>query len=166
MGIGTRIKELRKKAKISQPELAKSIGVSSGNVGDWERGRVKPGADALISLIKFFGVSSDWILTGHDEHNLYNKSEEDIFMVEGGKETGYPDQSIEKTDHQKVHQATIVLSNEELDIITKYRQLDSRDQEDICVYINIKCERVIKKGRSSGSTIGGSGEEAAVSDIA
>lgn len=56
------LKELRSKIGISQIELAKSIGVSNGNVGDWERGRSKPGYDAIIALSRFFGISSDSLL--------------------------------------------------------------------------------------------------------
>lgn len=62
--IGERIKELRTEKKISQAELAKSINVSSGNVGDWERDRAKPSADVLIELMNYFNVSADYLLTG------------------------------------------------------------------------------------------------------
>lgn len=65
MTIGERIKQLRKMKKISQADLARNINVSSGNVGDWERGKAKPGADALILLMQYFSVSADWILTGN-----------------------------------------------------------------------------------------------------
>ena len=33
------LRELRLKKGVTQIELAKAIGVSNGNVGDWERGR-------------------------------------------------------------------------------------------------------------------------------
>ena len=52
------LKQLRAKKGVSQLELAKAIGVSNGNVGDWERGRSKPGYDALIALSRFFEVSA------------------------------------------------------------------------------------------------------------
>lgn len=64
MCISSRLKYLRAQFKISQAKLAKQITVSSGNVGDWETGKSKPGADALIALSKYFDVSIDWILTG------------------------------------------------------------------------------------------------------
>ena len=56
------LKELRAKTGVSQLKLAKAIGVSNGNVGDWERGRSKPGYDAIVALSRFFGVSSDSLL--------------------------------------------------------------------------------------------------------
>ena len=47
-------------------EFAKCIGVSAGNVGDWEseaRSSV-PGAQALISIANTFEISIDWLLLG------------------------------------------------------------------------------------------------------
>lgn len=72
-GIGTRIKELRKRHDISQEELAAKINVSRGNVGDWERGRAKPGAEALIALSSYFSVSIDWILNGQEFQSPHMK---------------------------------------------------------------------------------------------
>ncbi|WP_312938851.1 helix-turn-helix transcriptional regulator [Oscillibacter sp.] len=51
------LKDLRLRKGVTQTDLAKAIGVSNGNVGDWERGRSKPGYDALISLSRFFEIS-------------------------------------------------------------------------------------------------------------
>ena len=56
------LKQLKAKKGVSQLELAKAIGVSNGNVGDWERGRSKPGYDALIALSRFFEVSAGRLL--------------------------------------------------------------------------------------------------------
>ena len=56
------LRELRLKKGVTQIELAKAIGVSNGNVGDWERGRSKPGYDALISLSRFFEISAGRLL--------------------------------------------------------------------------------------------------------
>lgn len=64
--IGSRIRFLRGEKSISQAKLAQQIAVSSGNVGEWETGRSKPGADALMALSNFFEVSTDWILTGKE----------------------------------------------------------------------------------------------------
>ncbi len=66
MEIGERIKHLREESRITQAELAKEIGVSPGNVGDRERGRAKPGFDALLALSRFFQISVDWLMTGED----------------------------------------------------------------------------------------------------
>ena len=56
------LKELRDQKKVSQIELARAIGVSNGNVGDWERGRSKPGYDALVALSRYFEISAGRLL--------------------------------------------------------------------------------------------------------
>ena len=59
---GELLKELRAQKKVSQIELARAIGVSNGNVGDWERGRSKPGYDALAALSRYFEISPGRLL--------------------------------------------------------------------------------------------------------
>lgn len=59
---GEILRDLRISQSLSQPQLAKAIGVSNGNVGDWERGRSKPGYDALIALSTYFRVTADHLL--------------------------------------------------------------------------------------------------------
>ena len=59
---GDLLKELRAQKKVSQIELARAICVSNGNVGDWERGRSKPGYDALVALSRYFEISAGRLL--------------------------------------------------------------------------------------------------------
>ena len=59
---GDLLKELRAQKKVSQIELARAIGVSNGNVGDWERGRSKPGYDELVALSRYFDISAGRLL--------------------------------------------------------------------------------------------------------
>lgn len=136
--IGERIKCLRKKKGVSQAELAKKIQVSAGNVGDWERGRAKPGADALTSLMDFFEVTADYLLTG-DEKNNENVS------VSGLNSSVYP------------------LNDIEIEMILKFRQLDLRDQEDAKDNIDRKFERTIKRGTSY--TLTTTDEEVATKEV-
>lgn len=56
------LKTLRQERGVSQTKLAKEVGVSPGNVGDWEIGRSKPGYAAIVELSRFFGVSADYLL--------------------------------------------------------------------------------------------------------
>ena len=66
--IGERIKLLREKHGLSQAAFGKRIGVSSGNVGDWESEKKKslPGAKAIYTIAKEFEVSADWLLAGEE----------------------------------------------------------------------------------------------------
>lgn len=56
------LKELRGKKGVTQGQLAKAIGVSPGNIGDWETGKSKPGYTALAALARFFEVPADHLL--------------------------------------------------------------------------------------------------------
>lgn len=50
---------------LSQANFAKRVGVSSGFVSDLVRGIKRPGIDILTAINAAFGVSIDWLLTGH-----------------------------------------------------------------------------------------------------
>lgn len=56
------LKELRTRNGVSQSKLSKSIGVSAGNISDWESDRSKPGYSALVEIARFFEVSADYLL--------------------------------------------------------------------------------------------------------
>jgi transcriptional regulator with XRE-family HTH domain len=117
--ISERVKMLRKIKKITQADLAKAIGVSPGNVGDWERGKTKPGSDALIALIQYFNVSADWLLIGEGQPiPLTNK-----------------------------HHKSLLLADLEKDMILKFRQLDLRDQEDVKDIIDMKYKKMLKRNK-------------------
>jgi transcriptional regulator with XRE-family HTH domain len=59
-----RIKNLRLKEGLSQAKFAELIGVSPGNVGQWETYSSLPGAAALKEIAQKLECSSDWILFG------------------------------------------------------------------------------------------------------
>ncbi len=50
---------------LSQTDFARRVGVSSGFVSDLVRGIKRPGIDILTAINAAFGVSIDWLLTGH-----------------------------------------------------------------------------------------------------
>lgn len=57
-----RLLEYRKKAGLSQEELAEKIGVSRQAVSKWERSEASPDTDNLVELSKIYGVSLDEML--------------------------------------------------------------------------------------------------------
>lgn len=56
------LKQLRKKNKLNQTELAKGIGVSASAIGMYEQGRREPDHETLLKLANFFQVSTDFLL--------------------------------------------------------------------------------------------------------
>lgn len=57
-----RLKELRIEKGLSQNQLAKATGLTHAAISRWESGLRQPTAAAIITLAKFFGVTSDYLL--------------------------------------------------------------------------------------------------------
>lgn len=62
--IGARIQRARRAARLSQDDLAKALGVTSGAVGLWETGRAGPHRDKLGALVAILGMTLDELLGG------------------------------------------------------------------------------------------------------
>jgi len=59
---GNYLYELRKKAGLSQTELAWQLGVTNKAVSKWENGKAKPSTETIRKLSSLFGVSVDSLL--------------------------------------------------------------------------------------------------------
>lgn len=64
VSIGERIRKRRNELHITQTQIQKETGISSGNLSGIEAGRSLPSASALIGLSKMLNCTTDWILTG------------------------------------------------------------------------------------------------------
>jgi len=62
-GLGGRIRELRKRLKLSQEEFGKPFAISLHGVSHWELGKVASAPVALIAAN--FKCSEEWLRTGH-----------------------------------------------------------------------------------------------------
>lgn len=71
MTIGQRIKELRKKKKLTQTGLADALGLTFGQISHYETDRHKPTVEHLQELAKFLGVSVSEI-TGDYSNTIKN----------------------------------------------------------------------------------------------
>lgn len=80
---GTRLKELRKARKITQEDLAKSIGLVKSSISAYEKGSKYPSIEVIIKLCNYFSVSSDYLLGLSDtkEINNYDLTEEQRELV-------------------------------------------------------------------------------------
>lgn len=58
-----------------QKELAAFVGASTRTVSTWKTRGTSPGAEYIAGIAEFFGVSTDYILTG-EERNLRLKDED------------------------------------------------------------------------------------------
>lgn len=62
MEFSERLKELRKKANLTQTDLANLLGIKYQNILRWENGSVKTGKNNLEKLAKIFNVSISYLL--------------------------------------------------------------------------------------------------------
>jgi transcriptional regulator with XRE-family HTH domain len=62
--IGQRIRELRKRLKYTQKQLAKKLGVSDTTVSAYEVGDAMPTVTTLKKLTEIADVSFDWLCAG------------------------------------------------------------------------------------------------------
>ena len=57
--IGENIKYLRKRARYSQEQIARKLGITQGSISSWETGRTTPDTKQFFQLAQIFGVSTD-----------------------------------------------------------------------------------------------------------
>ncbi|MNV60562.1 putative HTH-type transcriptional regulator [compost metagenome] len=59
-----RIEYLIDQKGMTKKAFCEQLGISTGNLGDWKRGKSTPGTHKLIEIGSFFGVSLDWLILG------------------------------------------------------------------------------------------------------
>lgn len=62
MFLGYRLKQLRKSRGLSQSELGELLGVSKVSISGYEKGLRVPSMDILLTILKVFNISADYIL--------------------------------------------------------------------------------------------------------
>ena len=58
-----KLQSLRKKAGLSQEQLAEQMNVTRQAISKWETGEATPELSTLVALAREFGVSTDWLLS-------------------------------------------------------------------------------------------------------
>lgn len=67
MGIGTRMRALRKGLNLTQKAVADAVGARERYVSDWEREKTMPNARYLGPLAKTLGTTTDFLLMGSED---------------------------------------------------------------------------------------------------
>lgn len=67
MEFSERLKELRKKAHLTQVELAGKLGIVQSSYADWERGKKKPTQENLVKISQILNVSVDYLVGNSEE---------------------------------------------------------------------------------------------------
>ena len=112
--IGRRIAELRKKANMTQMELADHMGITFQSISNWERGNTMPDISKLPELAELFDVTIDELL-GKESKLIKNIIED--------KEDGHA--ADEEISVSELVEAAPILKPETLDeIIEKNNMLE------------------------------------------
>ena len=61
--IGKFIAECRKKANLTQMQLAEKLGIKDRAISKWENGKAMPSSDNLIALANLYDVSLDELIS-------------------------------------------------------------------------------------------------------
>lgn len=67
MEFSERLKELRKKANVTQVEVAEKLGISQPAYASWERGVKKPTQDNLVKIAQVLNASVDYLVGNSEE---------------------------------------------------------------------------------------------------
>ena len=62
MSLGEKLNTLRRRAGLSQEQLADRLGVTRQSVSKWESGQAAPELGKLVALSELFGVSVDYLV--------------------------------------------------------------------------------------------------------
>lgn len=69
-----RILNLLKMRGATAKELARILGLNSGVVTDWKRGKATPSANSILMMADYFGVTTDYILRGESGFTAVNNN--------------------------------------------------------------------------------------------
>ena len=85
--LSKQIQSLRQRKGWSQTELARRLNISASAVGMYEQGRREPSISMLLALSKEFGVTIDYLVTGHicsiTDSQIRKQAEEILETISG-----------------------------------------------------------------------------------
>lgn len=86
--ISEKIKDLRLEQGLTQPQLAKAIGVSNGTISFWENGLNTPNSNYIIKLAKVLQTTTEYLLSADNTANTITNqqikqlSQDEIILIE------------------------------------------------------------------------------------
>lgn len=144
--LGDKVKKLRKNARLTQQQLADTIGVSRSTIGMLEKNLQGVGNETLLKLADFFGVTVDFLLS--NKIIDANINTDTIFAG--------PGKLVRKVDNLKLSQNAKTdinnLSKEETTLLKNYNKLNDLGKSEankrvaelteINRYLNTTCDEI------------------------
>lgn len=91
MGIGERIKQIRKWKCLTQQAIADKLGLKRQTIAAYEIGTVTPSDRTILDICREFDVRESWLRTGEGEPFVEKSREENISAFVGSILSGEPD---------------------------------------------------------------------------
>lgn len=112
MGLGSRIRELRKSKHLTQEQLGKILNVSKASISGYENETREPDNKSLIKLAEYFNVTLDYLLGTNQTPKWATKKDtidlKDFLEANEGSMTyGGEDLTEEEKQQVRVAMATI-----------------------------------------------------------
>lgn len=124
--VGDRLNKLLETLNIKKVDFAKELDRSTGNISDWLSNKCNPGKRALKIMNEKFDVSAKWLIEGEGDMFVNKKINQPITHDIRG----------ELLPH--IINPLGDLSEEEINVIKLFRQLDERERAKIEGMLEIK----------------------------
>lgn len=79
--IGKRLKEFRKKQKITQQQMAFLLQISRNTLLLCEKGEANLNMQSLIFMGNFLGMDLNWLITGKAEQNHTDLTAQELLLI-------------------------------------------------------------------------------------
>lgn len=82
--LSEKLRELRKKCRLTQAQLAEKLSLSPSTIGMYEQGRRLPDIETLQKIAEFFGVSLEFFLIKEDNNKnnqKYFEKQKDVARI-------------------------------------------------------------------------------------
>lgn len=73
MGVGTRIKDIRKGMGLTQRDFGEEIGVSNNYISEIEAEKKIPAMPVILSIEYIYGINRKWLLQGKGDKYITDK---------------------------------------------------------------------------------------------
>ena len=119
-----RLAEIRKEKGVSQKFLADYLGISPGNLCEWEKGRIEPSIDFLNKIADFFDISIDYLVGREDDLGIKTYQQPPVPAGSGER---------------------AALSGEEADLLRDFRKLGIFARSSILIQVKALAEKAKKE---------------------
>lgn len=114
MEFKTTLKTLMKENNITYDKLKEDIGYGRSTIGAWLKGDKKPNSTAIITLARYFNVSTDYLLGLENEDGtkiIDSEQEQYLPIVARSKDNAQRNLTISKSELKKLIAEAIEYTN-------------------------------------------------------